>query len=85
MRKALKHLPKHKQIASRESLPAIRLAGRAASDETAFKLLNKAYARARYDTSYKITKEQLEYLAGRVRILQRLTKRICGEKIESFA
>jgi hypothetical protein len=31
-----------------------------------------------------ITKAQLEYLAGRVRKLQRLTKRICEAKIESY-
>ena len=84
MRKALTHLPKHKQIASRAGLPAIRLAGRAASDETAFKPLNKAYVRVRYDTGYKITKQQLEYLSERVQILQRLTKKICVAKIESF-
>jgi hypothetical protein len=31
------------------------------------------------------TKEELEYLAGRVRKLQELTKRICEEKIASMA
>ncbi len=49
-----------------------------------FDLLNEAYVKARYDSHYKITKEQLEYLADRVKILQRLTKQICREKIESF-
>lgn len=34
--------------------------------------------------SCQITKKQLEYLAGRVKKLQRLTKKICTEKIESF-
>jgi len=55
------------------------------SEEQAFKLLKKAYIDARYKASYRITKKQLEYLAERVKILQRLTKRICREKIESFA
>jgi HEPN domain-containing protein/predicted nucleotidyltransferase len=51
----------------------------------AFTLLKKAYIDARYKKNYKITKKQLEYLAERVKVLQRLTKRICEEKIESFA
>jgi predicted nucleotidyltransferase/HEPN domain-containing protein len=50
----------------------------------AFKLLKKAYIDARYKKDYKITKKQLEYLAERVKVLQRLTKRICTEKIKSF-
>jgi len=54
------------------------------SEEQAFKLLKKAYIDARYKASYRITKKQLEYLAERVKTLQRLTKRICTEKIESF-
>ncbi|MHC4396795.1 MAG: HEPN domain-containing protein, partial [Planctomycetota bacterium] len=49
-----------------------------------FKLLKKAYIDARYKKDYKITRKQLEYLAKRVKILQRLTKKICKEKIESF-
>ena len=49
-----------------------------------FKLLKKAYIDARYKRSYKITKKQLEYLAKRVKKLQRLTKKICKQKIDSF-
>ena len=49
-----------------------------------FKLLKKAYIDARYKKDYKITKKQLEYLAKRVKLLQRLTNKICKEKIESF-
>lgn len=49
-----------------------------------FKLLKKAYIDAKYKKEYKITKKQLEYLAKRVKILQRLTKKICLAKIESF-
>jgi len=49
-----------------------------------FKLLKKAYIDARYKKEYKITKKQLEYLAKRVKLLQRLTKKICKEKIQSF-
>jgi len=54
------------------------------SEEQAFKLLKKAYIDARYKKDYKITKKQLEYLSERVKVLQKLTKKICGEKIESF-
>ena len=43
-----------------------------------------AYVDARYKKDYKITKKQLEYLAKRVKLLQRLTKKICGAKIKSF-
>jgi predicted nucleotidyltransferase/HEPN domain-containing protein len=49
-----------------------------------FDLLRRAYVEARYNPAYKITKAQLEYLAERVRKLQRLTKKICEAKIESY-
>ena len=49
-----------------------------------FDLLRRAYIDARYKKDYKITKKQLEYLAKRVKLLQRLTKKICAAKIESF-
>ena len=49
-----------------------------------FKLLKKAYIDARYKKDYKITKKQLEYLAGRVKLLQTLTSKICKENVESF-
>ena len=50
----------------------------------AFKVLRKAYIDARYKKDYKITKKQLEYLAARVKKLQKLTKNICTQKIKSF-
>ena len=50
-----------------------------------FKLLKKAYIDARYKKDYKITKKQLEYLAERVRKLQRLTNKICKKRIESWS
>ena len=43
-----------------------------------------AYVEARYNPGYKITKPQLEHLAGRVKKLQRLTKSICEARIESY-
>lgn len=49
-----------------------------------FDLLNRAYIDARYKKKYRITKKQLEYLAQRVKKLQRLTNKTCKEKIKSF-
>jgi len=53
-------------------------------EKECFKLLNRAYVDARYKKTYAITKEQLEYLAGRIEKLQSLTEKICKEKIELF-
>jgi HEPN domain-containing protein/predicted nucleotidyltransferase len=49
-----------------------------------FNLLKRAYIEARYNLDYKITKEDLEYLAERVTMLRSLTEQICKQKIESF-
>ncbi|MBL7106673.1 MAG: HEPN domain-containing protein [Phycisphaerae bacterium] len=49
-----------------------------------FDSLDYAYIGARYDPEYTITKEQLEYLAERVKKLREITEKICKEKIESF-
>jgi len=50
-----------------------------------FDLLQQAYIDARYKRDYVITKDELEYLASRVRKLQELAKRICEEKIAGMA
>ena len=50
-----------------------------------FELLKKAYIDARYKRDYVITKEELEYLAGRVRMLQELVNRVCDERIAYLA
>jgi predicted nucleotidyltransferase/HEPN domain-containing protein len=55
-----------------------------AEERGCFELLRRAYVEARYNPRYKITKAQLEYLAARVRKLQRLTKKICAARIESY-
>jgi HEPN domain-containing protein len=49
-----------------------------------FDLLKRAYVEARYNMSYEVTKEELEYLAERVKLLQATTEKACKEKIESF-
>jgi HEPN domain-containing protein/predicted nucleotidyltransferase len=50
-----------------------------------FDLLKRAYVDARYDMSYKITREELEYLAERVKLLQQTTEEVCKAKIKSFS
>ncbi|MDD5596740.1 MAG: hypothetical protein PHV82_02275 [Victivallaceae bacterium] len=49
-----------------------------------FDLLKRAYVEARYDMEYKITGEELKYLAERVKLLQATTEKVCEEKIKSF-
>jgi len=46
-----------------------------------FELLRKAYIDARYSKEYAITKEQLEYLIGRVEKLNGLVEGVCKERI----
>jgi predicted nucleotidyltransferase/HEPN domain-containing protein len=66
--------------------PALLTVFPQATDEQkkCFDLLKRAYVEARYNPGYKITKAQLEYLAERAKKLQRLTKRICQARIESY-
>lgn len=49
-----------------------------------FTLLKKAYVDARYKAEYKISKEDLAWLAERVQLLRKFTEQICKHKIESF-
>jgi HEPN domain-containing protein/predicted nucleotidyltransferase len=53
-------------------------------DKRLFELLQKGYIGARYNPQYKITRKELEYLAGRVKQLQKLTKALCRERIDSY-
>ena len=49
-----------------------------------FNLLKDAYIDARYKKDYKITREELEYLAKRVQKLQTLVKTTCKNKIKEL-
>ena len=49
-----------------------------------FKLLRSAYVDARYKPSYSISREQLDWLAQRVALLQEMTEKYCRQKINSF-
>ena len=53
-------------------------------EQTRFDLLRRAYVESRYSDDYAITKQDLEYLAGRVQILRTLTEQICKEKVVAF-
>ncbi|MDD5596426.1 MAG: HEPN domain-containing protein [Victivallaceae bacterium] len=53
-------------------------------EQRLFDLLEYAYIGARYDPAFRICKEELEYLAERVKPLLNLTAKICKAKIESF-
>jgi predicted nucleotidyltransferase/HEPN domain-containing protein len=50
-----------------------------------FSQLCRAYVDARYKADYKISKEDLEYLSGRVALLRDMTEKYCQEKIASLA
>lgn len=50
-----------------------------------FELLRKAYVDARYNKKYKITADELKWLADRVNILQNMTQVVCNKKIANFS
>jgi predicted nucleotidyltransferase/HEPN domain-containing protein len=53
-------------------------------EDRLFNLLKDAYIDARYKKGYKITKEELEYLAKRVKKLRDLVKKTCTELINKL-
>ena len=50
-----------------------------------FDLLRQAYVGARYHDDYKITPQELKYLARCVELLQQQTKVSCEEKMTSWS
>ncbi len=54
-------------------------------DGRLFGLLNAAYIQGRYNGAFRVARRELNELATRVRRLQRATKRICRERIKSYA
>ena len=54
-------------------------------EDRCFILLKLAYISARYHKEYTISREQLDYLAERVRYLRDLTDRVCRRQIEDLA
>ena len=59
-------------------------AGPTAADVRRVRLLKEAYVDARYNMSYRITREELEWLAERVRELRARVERVCQERIETL-
>jgi hypothetical protein len=55
------------------------------AERTRFSQLRRAYVDARYKADYQISKEDLEYLSGRVEVLREMTERHCKAKIISLA
>ena len=49
-----------------------------------FDLLRQAYVGARYHDDYKITQQELKYLARCVELLRDQTETSCEKKMESF-
>lgn len=54
-------------------------------EKRCYALLRDAYVKARYSRSYRITAEQLEWIAGRVALLQSLVREACQSRIETLA
>ncbi|MDD5597536.1 MAG: HEPN domain-containing protein [Victivallaceae bacterium] len=54
------------------------------ADKERFDLFEYAYIGARYDKDFKISRKDLEYFAGRVKLLLEVTAKRCKEKIESL-
>ena len=76
----LDELGKTASVISKEFLSAFPMDSRDHIER--YHLLKKAYIDARYKKSYSITKEDLEYLSGRVIILRDLVERVCRERLK---
>jgi predicted nucleotidyltransferase/HEPN domain-containing protein len=50
-----------------------------------FELLRQAYVNARYSPHYKISDEELRWLAGQVAVLQQLVDRVCRKRLGQYA
>ena len=54
-------------------------------EKRCYALLRDAYVKARYSRSYRITDEQLAWIAERVTLLQSLVREACETRIEDLA
>jgi uncharacterized protein len=50
-----------------------------------YELLREAYVKARYSRHYRISAEQLEWLSGRVGLLQAIVRSICEQRIADLS
>src|SRR3546814_2144238 len=51
------------------------------ADRARFEKLKDAYVKARYSKHYRITVEELEWLAARIEVLGQLVHEICTERL----
>jgi len=54
-------------------------------EKRCYALLRDAYVKARYSRSYRISPEQLDWIAARVALLQTLVRKACELRIETLA
>ena len=54
-------------------------------EKRCYALLRDAYVKARYSPSYRISADELTWIAERVRVLQDLVKSACEARIEDLA
>jgi predicted nucleotidyltransferase/HEPN domain-containing protein len=54
-------------------------------EKRCYALLRDAYVKARYSRSYRITADQLDWIAARVTLLQTLVREACETRIETLA
>jgi predicted nucleotidyltransferase/HEPN domain-containing protein len=55
------------------------------SERRCYELLRDAYVKARYSRHYRITAEELDWLSGRVELLQGIVRELCEERIATLA
>ena len=58
--------------------------GSTREEKRAYARLREAYIKARYSREYRITTEQLEWLASRVELLKALVERACRTRLETL-
>ena len=54
-------------------------------EKRCYSLLRDAYIKARYSRAYRITEEELDWIAQRVALLQKLVREACESRIETLA
>ena len=54
-------------------------------EKRCYSLLRDAYIKARYSRAYRITEEELDWIAQRVALLQGLVREACESRIETLA
>lgn len=53
-------------------------------EKRCYDLICRAYIEARYNSSFKVSKEEYEYMLERVEILKNLTERMCQERLDYY-